>query len=265
MCLFCCNRQPCCQNNSRNIEVRFIRGPQGPQGPSGPIGPQGPTGAIGPIGPQGPTGATGPIGPQGPQGPIGLTGATGATGPAGPQGIQGEQGPQGPIGLTGATGATGPTGPQGPAGPQGIQGEQGPQGPTGATGPQGPQGEQGLPGLNDSIFASATGEIAEQTTAPLTLSVATPSSTITVSDNAINLPTGYYLVTYNLSTASTGNIDLLLQLNGTTISSIESTSTETDASRTLLVNATTPSTLTLFNNGSAITPSNLGVTVTRLY
>jgi hypothetical protein len=102
--------------------------------------------------------------------------------------------------------------------------------------------------------------------APIVLDVATPTTTLSVTNNAVNLPTGYYMVTYNVEGTSTDAIDLLLELNGTTLSSIVSTAGDIDASRTLLINATTPSTLTLVNNGTSdITNSDVGITVTRLY
>ncbi len=133
-------------------------------------------------------------------------------------------------------------------------------------GNQGPRGPQGLPGQSDAIYAVSTGTIAPQSLAPLILSVATPNSTPTVTNNAINLPVGYYLVSYSVSGSSIDAISTALQLNGSVISTLTSTGAETiDSSKTLLVQATTPSTLTFINQGeSAITNANVGITVLKV-
>ena len=197
-------------------------------------------GIIGPRGPVGPTGPQGLTGPQGPAGPQGPTGATGAVGPIGPVG------PQGPIGLTGATGATGATGPQGPQG---------------ATGPQGPAGS------SDAIFArSVDSTVAAGATAPLTLTTITPSSTMSVNANAVTLSeAGYYLVSYFLTGNST-NVDYSLNLNGTTVASILDGDEEVmTASKTILINATAGSTLTLVNSSAVdLNVDSTGITVLKV-
>ena len=133
-------------------------------------------------------------------------------------------------------------------------------------GNQGPRGPQGIPGQSDAIYAIGNGTIASQALAPLILSVATPNATPTVANNSINLPVGYYLVSYSVSGTSTDTIDTALQLNGSTISTLTSTGAGSiDTSKTLLVQATTPSTLTLINEGTAsITDANVGVTVVKV-
>ena len=226
MCFnFCCNNQNNCQNRPR-----VIIGPQGPVGPRGPVGP------------------TGPVGPIGPQGPIGLTGATGATGPIGPVG---PVGPQGPIGLTGATGATGATGPQGPVGP---------------IGPQGPQGIQGPAGLADALFAeSNVATIAVGSNVPLTLSTQTPTSTTTLTGDTLTLSQGYYLVTF-YGTGSSPDYDLTLVVNGTQEFSLESDVTTLQTlSKTVILNVTEGTTLTLTNTGTgALALENGGISVVKL-
>ena len=144
----------------------------------------------GPVGPTGATGARGPIGPQG---------ATGATGP---------QGPQGPIGERGATGPVGPAGPIGATGPQGPTGATGPQGPTGATGPQGPAG------TNDAIYAnSGTIAVVDGSIIPIALTTATADTTMSVTDNAVNITeTGVYLVSY-FADGEVANDDFNVSLN----------------------------------------------------
>ena len=240
MCLFNNNCNCNCNNNCRQ---RVIIGPQGPVGPRGPVGPTGPTGA---------TGATGATGPQGPIGLTGATGATGATGPQGPIGPigpigpQGPQGEQGPIGLTGATGATGATGPQGPAGPIGPQGE---------------------PGSADALYASSgASTVAAGATIPLTLNTATPESTITVGANAVTLTeAGYYLVTYYL-TGESNVLSYSLNLNGASISTVVNESNgENTTSKTVLINATAGSSLTLVNTSAeSIVVTDAGITVLKV-
>ncbi len=133
-------------------------------------------------------------------------------------------------------------------------------------GNQGARGPQGLPGTSDSIYAVSTGTITAGGLAPLNLSVATPTATPTVTNNAINLPVGYYLVSYSVSGSSTEAITLALQQNGSVISTITSTGAGTiDSSKTLLVQVTSPSTLTLVNQGEQdLTNSNVGITVLKV-
>ncbi len=231
-CLFgsnsCCNR---CNN------TRIIRGPQGPTGA---------TGARGPIGPQGPVGATGAVGPQGP------VGATGAVGPQGPVGATGAIGPQGPVGPAGATGAVGPQGPVGPAGPQG------------------PVGPVGPAGLGDAIYASSganvvtAGEII-----PLALITATPDTSLTVSDNAANITEdGTYLVSFFVGgSVPTNEFITALYLNGAPITGetlVQSNSAGV-ASKTILLNLTAGSTLSLYNTSATeATLSGASITVLKV-
>jgi len=122
------------------------QGPKGDTGDTGATGPQGPTGETGPQGPQGPTGADGvtpvitatatvdatsgtptvQVSKTGtdaaPAFEFAFTGLKGETGAQGPAGATGEQGPKGDTGDTGATGPQGPTGETGPQGPAGANG-----------------------------------------------------------------------------------------------------------------------------------------------
>ena len=249
MCLFgqngCnCNRN-CC---NQRIYVRGPQGPVGPQGPRGFQGPQGPigaTGATGAVGPQGPVGATGPIGPQGP---------VGATGPIGPQG---------PIGATGAIGPQGPVGATGPIGPQG---------PIGATGAVGPQGPVGPSGTSDVIYASGvTSTVPTNTVIPLTTSVVTPTGTMTLSNNAVNLPeAGSYLVSYSANgSVPTDDFSFSLYLNdgliaGQTVVITPVTGGSAQGSNTVLVNVTGASTLSVYNTSTqTATISGVGLTVLK--
>lgn len=204
-------------------------------------GPMGPVGATGPMGPMGPQGATGPIGPMGPQG---------ATGPVGPQGAQGPQGIQGPAGPTGATGATG------------------------ATGPQGPQGEAGTSALVDALYASGgTQSVATGTIIPITSTATTPTTTMTVANNAVTLPVGTYIVTYGATgTADTATATMSVQLyaNGaaiaTEILNDEASPTESaNVSKTIVYNATAETALSIHNASTAtINFTGANITVQRL-
>lgn len=235
----CCSSNCNCSRNGCNCNI-LVRGPVGPTGATGargPIGPQGPVGPIGPTGATGATGATGPIGPQGPQGPIGLTGATG---PIGPQGPVGATGPQGPVGPTGATGATGPIGPQGPA------------------------------GTGDAIYANANAvTVASGTIFPLALDSVTPDSTMSVSDNAVNVSeAGYYLVSYSVSSSTDGNqFVATLYLNGAPVAdeNIIPADDASTSSKTILLSIPAGSTLALYNtSANEATLSSASLTLLKL-
>ena len=167
-------------------------------------------------------------------------------GPQGPRGPQGPVGPQGPTGATGATGATGP------------------QGPIGLTGPQGPQGETAT---NDAVYTTATATVTAGSQVPLTVNVALPDTTITVTDGAIVLSEGYYLVNYGFTadTVTTASVDL--ELNGAEVDSIVSDggATVVNGDRSIIVNASTGSELTLTNGGATeLTNGDLYVTVVKI-
>ena len=254
---------------------RGFNGLRGPQGVPGPVGPQGPAGATGPQGPQGLTGATGAVGPQGPAGatgPQGPQGETGATGAVGPQGPAGATGPQGPQGETGATGAVGPQGPAGATGPQGPQGETGatgavgPQGPAGATGPQGPAG------VSYTVHAenTATESVATNTIIPISQTAQSTGGTFTVSNNAVNVPIGEYLVTFGGAASTTGATQktITLYVNGATSNNVVYDGSDTgitSAAKTVYLSFSSPGTLSIYNT-TADTASfnNAFITVTQL-
>lgn len=204
----------------------------------------------GPMGPVGATGPRGPVGPQGAQGPQGATGATGATGP---------------VGATGATGATGPQG------PQGIQGE---TGATGATGPQGPQGEPGTSALQDALYAyGGTQTVATGAIIPLANSTSTPTTTMTLTDNAIVLPAGTYLVTYGATGTRTtdGNLSAQLYANGSAlaneiVSDNATSANSANLSKTILYTAAADgTTLSLYNtSGESVNLTGANITAVRI-
>lgn len=199
------------------------------------------------------------------RGPMGPVGATGPMGPMGPQGAQGPQGIQGPAGPAGATGATGPQGPTGATGPQG---------PTGATGPQGPQGEAGASALVDALYASGgTQSVATGAIIPITSTATTPTTTMTVANNAVTLPVGTYIVTYGATgTADTATATMSVQLyaNGaaiaTEILNDEASPTESaNVSKTIVYNATAETALSIHNASTAtINFTGANITVQRL-
>ena len=237
-----------------------IVGPRGPVGPQGIPGPRGfnglrgPQGVPGPVGPQGPAGATGPQGPQG---------ETGATGAVGPQGPAGATGPQGPQGETGATGAVGPQGPAGAIGPQGPQGE---TGATGAVGPQGPAG------VSYTVHAenTATESVATNTIIPISQTAQSTGGTFTVSNNAVNVPIGEYLVTFGGAASTTGATQktITLYVNGAASNNVVYDGSDTgitSAAKTVYLNFSSPGTLSIYNT-TADTASfnNAFITVTQL-
>ena len=249
-----------------------IAGPRGPVGPQGIPGPRGFNGLRGPQGVPGPVGPQGPAGATGPQGPQGLTGATGATGAVGPQGPAGATGPQGPQGETGATGAVGPQGPAGAIGPQGPQGETGatgavgPQGPAGATGPQGPAG------VSYTVHAenTATESVATNTIIPISQTAQSTGGTFTVSNNAVNVPIGEYLVTFGGAASTTGATQktITLYVNGAASNNVVYDGSDTgitSAAKTVYLNFSSPGTLSIYNT-TADTASfnNAFITVTQL-
>ena len=252
-----------------------IVGPRGPVGPQGIPGPRGFNGLRGPQGVPGPVGPQGPAGATGPQGPQGLTGATGATGAVGPQGPAGATGPQGPQGETGATGAVGPQGPAGAIGPQGPQGETGatgavgPQGPAGATGPQGPQGPAGV---SYTVHAenTATESVATNTIIPISQIAQSTGGTFTVSNNAVNVPIGEYLVTFGGAASTTGATQktITLYVNGAASNNVVYDGSDTgitSAAKTVYLSFSSPGTLSIYNT-TADTASfnNAFITVTQL-
>ncbi len=186
------------------------------------------------------------------RGPVGPTGATGARGPIGPQGATGATGPQGPAGPVGATGPIGPVGPQGA---------------TGATGPQGPAGPAGT---SDAIYANLSGTTATSgSIIPLALDTATPTTTMSVSGNAVNITeAGTYLVSFFANgSVPTGDFSTSLYQNGSAIAgeSIIIDDSTGAGSKTILVNAGAGDTLSIYNTSAqTATFSGASLTVVKL-
>lgn len=211
----------------------------------------------------GPRGPVGPQGIPGPRGFNGLRGPQGVPGPVGPQGPAGATGPQGPQGLTGATGAVGPQGPAGATGPQGPQGE---TGATGAVGPQGPAG------VSYTVHAenTATESVATNTIIPISQTAQSTGGTFTVSNNAVNVPIGEYLVTFGGAASTTGATQktITLYVNGATSNNVVYDGSDTgitSAAKTVYLSFSSPGTLSIYNT-TADTASfnNAFITVTQL-
>lgn len=211
----------------------------------------------------GPRGPVGPQGIPGPRGFNGLRGPQGVPGPVGPQGPAGATGPQGPQGLTGATGAVGPQGPAGAIGPQGPQGE---TGATGAVGPQGPAG------VSYTVHAenTATESVATNTIIPISQTAQSTDGTFTVSNNAVNVPIGEYLVTFGGAASTTGATQktITLYVNGATSNNVVYDGSDTgitSAAKTVYLSFSSPGTLSIYNT-TADTASfnNAFITVTQL-
>ena len=190
-------------------------------------------------------------------------------GPRGPVGPQGIPGPRGFNGLRGPQGVPGPVGPQGPAGatgPQGPQGETGPQGPAGATGPQGPAG------VSYTVHAenTATESVATNTIIPISQTAQSTGGTFTVSNNAVNVPIGEYLVTFGGAASTRGATQktITLYVNGAASNNVVYDGSDTgitSAAKTVYLNFSSPGTLSIYNT-TADTASfnNAFITVTQL-
>lgn len=190
----------------------------------------------------------GPVGPQGIPGPRGFNGLRG------PQGVPGPVGPQGPAGATGPQGETGATGAVGP------------QGPAGATGPQGPAG------VSYTVHAenTATESVATNTIIPISQTAQSTGGTFTVSNNAVNVPIGEYLVTFGGAASTTGATQktITLYVNGATSNNVVYDGSDTgitSAAKTVYLNFSSPGTLSIYNT-TADTASfnNAFITVTQL-
>lgn len=197
------------------------------------------------------------LGPRGPVGPQGIPGPRGFNGLRGPQGVPGPVGPQGPAGATG---------PQGPQGLTGATGAVGPQGPAGATGPQGPAG------VSYTVHAenTATESVATNTIIPIAQVAQSTGGAFTVSNNAVNVPIGEYLVTFGGAASTTGATQktITLYVNGATSNNVVYDGSDTgitSAAKTVYLNFSSPGTLSIYNT-TADTASfnNAFITVTQL-
>lgn len=148
----------------------------------------------------------------------------------------------------------------------GPRGPQGPQGATGATGAQGPSG------TNDAVYAGVNAATTVDAGAiiPIARLAATAGTTMTVSNNAVNLPAaGTYLISYFINgSVADGNLSASLYLNGAqvdgeTIIMTNTADFSSAASKTILLTTTAAGTLSLYNS-SAGTATISSATLTVL-
>lgn len=181
-------------------------------------------------------------------------------------------GPRGPVGPQGIPG---PRGFNGLRGPQGVPGPVGPQGPAGATGPQGPQGEtgpQGPAGVSYTVHAenTATESVATNAIIPISQTAQSTGGTFTVSNNAVNVPIGEYLVTFGGAASTTGATQktITLYVNGAASNNVVYDGSDTgitSAAKTVYLNFSSPGTLSIYNTTSDTASfNNAFITVTQL-
>lgn len=172
-------------------------------------------------------------------------------------------GPRGPVGPQGIPG---PRGFNGLRGPQGVPGPVGPQGPAGATGPQGPAG------VSYTVHAenTATESVATNTIIPISQTAQSTGGTFTVTNNAVNVPIGEYLVTFGGAASTTGATQktITLYVNGAASNNVVYDGSDTgitSAAKTVYLNFSSPGTLSIYNT-TADTASfnNAFITVTQL-
>ena len=163
-------------------------------------------------------------------------------------------------------GPRGPVGPQGIPGPRGFNGLRGPQGVPGPVGPQGPAG------VSYTVHAenTATESVATNAIIPISQTAQSTGGTFTVSNNAVNVPIGEYLVTFGGAASTTGatQITITLYVNGAASNNVVYDGSDTgitSAAKTVYLNFSSPGTLSIYNT-TADTASfnNAFITVTQL-
>ncbi len=157
----------------------------------------------------------------------------------------------------------------------GIVGARGPMGPMGPQGAQGPQGERGPAGINDAIYASLTGgTYATDALLPITQTASTPTTTMSVTANAVNVQPGTYLVTFGANGINTdttgGDFSVQLYANGTAIpneiATDDANATQNGSvTKSLIYTATAPTALSIHNvSAGESTYDNAYMTVLKL-
>ena len=108
---------------------------------------------------------------------------------------------------------------------------------------------------------------------PLANSVTTPTTTMALTDNALVLPTGTYLITYRATGARTtdGNLSVQLYADGTAIaneiiSANASSTNSANLSKTILFDATADgTTISLYNtSGESVNLTGANITAMRI-
>lgn len=160
---------------------------------------------------------------------------------------------------------------RGPMGPTGPQGARGPIGPQGA---QGPQGLPGTPYVADGVYVgnNTTQTVAANTIIPIAQLSQSPTTTMTASNNAVNITqSGTYLVSYFINgSVPADDLSVTLYQNGAPVVGEEITLANTataasSGSKTVLLNVIAPSTLSLYNTSAqALTSDSATLTVLKL-
>ncbi len=171
-----------------------------------------------------------------------------------------------PARLCSVSGPRGPVGPQGIPGPRGFNGLRGPQGVPGPVGPQGPAG------VSYTVHAenTATESVATNTIIPISQTAQSTGGTFTVSNNAVNVPIGEYLVTFGGAASTTGATQktITLYVNGATSNNVVYDGSDTgitSAAKTVYLNFSSPGTLSIYNTTSDTASfNNAFITVTQL-
>lgn len=108
---------------------------------------------------------------------------------------------------------------------------------------------------------------------PLANSVTTPTTTMALTDNALVLPTGTYLITYGATGERTtdGNLSVQLYAGGTAIaneiiSANASSTNSANLSKTILYNATADdTTISIYNtSGESVNLTGANITAMRI-
>lgn len=130
-----------------------------------------------------------------------------------------------------------------------------------------------MPGLNDSLYAESGAQtVAAAAQIPLTLSNATANTVMSVSNNAVVLPAGTYLVSFGgTGTPSTGNeTGVQLYVNGSalaygTLTTYATATVSGNVGKTLVLTVTSAGTLTLFNpTDDSVVYSDAYITASKL-
>lgn len=155
--------------------------------------------------------------------------------------------------------------------PRGGTGIVGPRGPQGPQGPRGETGATGASGTNNALYAgnNAATNVESNAVIPIALLTATNGNTMTVSNNAVNLPeAGSYLVSYYVNgSVAEGDFSTSLYLNGAQISGetivlAGTAGNASSASKTVIVSTDGAATLSLVNtsaNAAALTGASITV------
>lgn len=127
----------------------------------------------------------------------------------------------------------------------------------------------------NGIYASSSStSVGNQTIIPITASASTPGTTLSVSNNTLNVPTGVYQISFGASgtitnsSASTFAVQLYangVPLSNETVSSNASSTLPASLSKTIIYNAISPTAFALYNvSGESANIANAFITAQKL-